>query len=189
MSADREQVIGPVDRPHPTEQHGDAHRHGDPGASPREVRPLARERLVRFEDARHQDPSNTARITAMIAITPMPMESTSGMRDGTERLAAAHRPLVGLPVGVAREGDDCTERDEREAEQPAAERDVELRQQLRRGDAGGDQRERGAVPGEERPLVRVAEADVDLLLEARIRGVERLGLFRAGRGVGHAYQS
>ncbi len=76
---------------------------------------------------------------------------------------------------VARQREDRTEGDEWKTEQAAPERHVELREQLGRGDTGGDQRERGAVPREERALVGVAEADVDLLLEApgvrSVRGV------------------
>ena len=171
---EREQVIRASDRPHPTEQDRDADRDRDPASRPREVGAFTGEWFVGLERVRATtDPRIPRGSTATTAMTPIPIERMSGMRDGPERLTPTHRPLVGLPVRVAGEREDRAERDEGEAEQATPEGDVELREELGRGDAGRDECERRAVPREEGPLVRVAEPDVDLPLAVRTRDSPR----------------
>ena len=78
-------MIGAIEWPDSPQEHGDTHRERDPGARPREVGAFTGEWLVGFEDRAHRiyEPSNIASTTATSATMPIPIERTSGMRDGT----------------------------------------------------------------------------------------------------------
>ena len=77
-----------------------------------------------------------------------------------QRPVVADRVLVAVPLPVAHRRDDDAERDERQADEPAAAREVERRQQLRDREPGGDEAERGPLPGQEGALVGERELDV-----------------------------
>jgi hypothetical protein len=77
-----------------------------------------------------------------------------------KRLAEPHRAFVDVPAAVRGVREHRAEGDERHPDDPPAEAQVELREQGRDRKPGRDERERSAVPREERALVGVGEPHV-----------------------------
>jgi len=78
-------------------------------------------------------------------------------------LTPPHGPLIGFPVEKAGDGNESTERNHRQPEDPTSAVDIELRQELGRGDAGGDKGQGRSIPRQERSFVGVREPCVGFL--------------------------
>ena len=81
----------------------------------------------------------------------------------------AHRALVGLPAAVAGQREHAAEQDRRQRDEQPDGLGVEV-EQLAGRQAAADQRERRAVPGQERALVGEREARVGILPDVAQRG-------------------
>src|SRR6266536_1573775 len=117
----------------------------------------------------------------------------AGQARGRQRLAAAQGPLVAGPFEVAGDGDDGAQADQRNGEQvPAPRYAGERGQQLDDGQPGDNERQRGAVPGQERPLVGEGEPGVGLtaiLVACGCAGLDACGMVLVGRGSGHSWSA
>lgn len=74
-------------------------------------------------------------------------------------LSKSHGPFVGGPAPIAHGGQQPSEHDERHPDEPSTSRHVERREQRRGSEPGSDEREGGAVPREEGPLVGTRTVD------------------------------